>query len=191
MRDDERTHARERRGREERQEVRGGRDARERRGFEGWRRGRLSGGFGSVFDAWRSGSGIAAAGFGFGSAERPGPGGWTDEDWQPTRPARGRGAWAGDWEYASGQGQRRYGPIRGRGPKNYTRPDDRIYEDVCDRLTEDAAVDASDITVRVERGEVSLSGTVPTRDQKWRAEECAEQVAGVREVVNLLRTAGR
>lgn len=191
MRYDERTDSSERRGREDRPEVRDRRGAWERRGFEGWRRGRLSGGFGSVFDAWRSGSGVPAAGLGFGSAEQPGPGGWADEDWQPTRPARGRGAWAGDWEYAPHQGQRRYAPVRGRGPKNYTRPDERIYEDVCDRLTEDAVVDASDITVRVERGEVTLSGTVPSRDQKWRAEDCADQVAGVRDVVNLLRTAGR
>ena len=32
---------------------------------------------------------------------------------------------------------------RGRGPKDYTRSDDRIREEVCDRLTDDPRVDAS------------------------------------------------
>lgn len=79
----------------------------------------------------------------------------------------------------------------GRGPRNYRRSDERIHEDVCDRLTEDAFVDASEISVRVENGEVTLAGTVPSRDQKWRAEECAERVAGVHDVINQLRATGR
>lgn len=158
-------------------------------GREGWHRGRISGGYGSQFDAWRSGTGISS-GFGFGPEEAPG--GFQDDDWQVTRPARGGSTWAGDWEYSPEHGRsRRDRGYAGRGPRSYQRADDRIYEEVCERLTEDGIVDASEVTVSVENGAVTLSGTVPTRDQKWRAEECADDVGGVREVVNQLRAERR
>lgn len=76
---------------------------------------------------------------------------------------------------------------RGRGPKNYTRSDERIREDVCDRLSEDPMVDASEIDVSVENCEVTLTGTVKSRDERRRAEDCAERVMGVRHVQNNTR----
>lgn len=76
---------------------------------------------------------------------------------------------------------------RGRGPKNYTRSDERIREDVCDRLADDGLVDASDIDVEVKGSEVTLSGTVQDRAQRRRAEDCAELVSGVTHVQNNLR----
>jgi hypothetical protein len=48
-------------------------------------------------------------------------------------------------------------------------------------------VDASEITVQVENGHVTLIGTVAARDQKRRAEDCAERVSGVDDVTNNLR----
>jgi len=75
----------------------------------------------------------------------------------------------------------------GRGPKDYKRSNERIREDVSDRLAQDAFVDASDITVNVHDCEVTLSGTVGTRDQKHAAEDCVEAVSGVRDVHNELR----
>lgn len=79
----------------------------------------------------------------------------------------------------------------GRGPKSYTRSDTRIAEDVNERLTDDPAVDASDIEVQVHQGEVTLAGTVTDRRQKRAAEGCAEHVAGVAQVINRLRVARR
>lgn len=76
---------------------------------------------------------------------------------------------------------------RGRGPKSYTRSDARIEEDVNDRLTEDGAVDASDITVTVKDREVTLDGHVHSRHAKRQAEDCAESVSGVMHVQNNLR----
>ena len=76
---------------------------------------------------------------------------------------------------------------RGRGPKNYTRSDDRIREDVNDRLTDDPWVDATEIEVQVSTCEVTLTGTVNSREEKRRAEDLAEQVSGVRHVQNNLR----
>jgi osmotically-inducible protein OsmY len=76
---------------------------------------------------------------------------------------------------------------RGRGPKNYARSEDRIREDVCDRLTDDGMVDASSIEVSVSGTEVTLGGTVPSRQQRRRAEICAERVSGVSHVQNNMR----
>ena len=152
-----------------------------RLGREGWQRSRAQGGYGSQFGAWQSGAGLAPAGFGFGPDEDPSRGGFEDQDWQATRPARGRSAWAGDWSDEN---------YRGRGPKNYRRADDRVRDEVCDRLTDDWGVDATEISVQVQDGEVTLSGTVPSRGQKRRAEACVESVAGVRDVFNQLKVIG-
>lgn len=75
----------------------------------------------------------------------------------------------------------------GRGPKNYTRPDDRIRDEICDCMTDDAALDASEIEVEVIDGVVTLSGSVMSREQKRRAEDVAEGISGVKDVTNQLR----
>lgn len=75
----------------------------------------------------------------------------------------------------------------GRGPRGYQRTDDRIREDVCDRLTDDPRIDASDIEVHMKGGELTLSGSVRTREEKRLTEDLVERVTGVREVNNHLR----
>jgi osmotically-inducible protein OsmY len=92
-------------------------------------------------------------------------------------------SWFGDRDAR----HRREEDHRGRGPKNYARSDERIREDVNDRLTEDVWIDASEIEVTVEGGEVTLSGTVADRSIKRRAEDCADAVSGVKHVQNNLR----
>jgi osmotically-inducible protein OsmY len=73
---------------------------------------------------------------------------------------------------------------RGKGPKNYERPDERIREDVCEALTQNMWVDATDIEVEVKYGYVYLRGTVVDRNQKKAAESCTEEVSGVVDVIN-------
>jgi len=80
---------------------------------------------------------------------------------------------------------------QGRGPKNYVRSNERIRDDINDRLTDDHYVDASEIEVRVENGEVSLNGSIENRNQRHRAELIAEQVSGVTHVQNNLRVQAR
>jgi osmotically-inducible protein OsmY len=80
-----------------------------------------------------------------------------------------------------------YGDHRGRGPKSYQRSDDRIREDVNDRLTDDPRLDASEIEVVVGSREVTLSGMVRTRQDKRRAEDIVDSVSGVTHVQNNLR----
>ena len=79
----------------------------------------------------------------------------------------------------------------GLGPRDYRRADDRVYEDVCEALTHDADVDATEIEVKVSDGEVTLLGTVTTREQKRRAGYIADRMPGVRDVHNQLRIEDR
>ncbi|HXW60476.1 MAG TPA: BON domain-containing protein [Myxococcota bacterium] len=83
------------------------------------------------------------------------------------------------------------GPHAGKGPKNWHRRDERINEDVNERLFKDSWIDASDIQVHVEKGEVTLKGTVEDRASKRRAEDVAESVLGVSQVHNQLRVESR
>ncbi len=85
-----------------------------------------------------------------------------------------------------GQGGAASGPYTGVGPRDYVRPDDRILEDVYDRLTLDPVVDGSRITVEVHGGVVTLAGAVPDSFQRGRAESDVTSVRGVRDVENLL-----
>lgn len=76
---------------------------------------------------------------------------------------------------------------RGRGPKDYKRSDERISDDAHQQLTDDPWLDASNINVSVSGGEVTLSGTVDSREAKHRAERCVEDISGVTHVQNNLR----
>jgi hypothetical protein len=80
-----------------------------------------------------------------------------------------------------------YGQHRGKGPKGYSRTDERIKEDVNDRLTEDGHVDASEIEIDVRNGEVVLKGTVRTKQQKRRTEDIIDRILGVKNVENHLK----
>lgn len=79
----------------------------------------------------------------------------------------------------------------GRGPKNYSRSDERVKEDICDELSSDPECDAEDIEIEVKDGMVSLSGTVPSRKMKHRAEDIADAARGVKDVDNRIRVTGR
>jgi hypothetical protein len=79
------------------------------------------------------------------------------------------------------------GRYAGRGPRGYRRSDDRVREEVCDRLTVAGSVDATNIEVEVHNGEVRLMGSVVDRYQKRYAEDVALSVYGVEDVLNELR----
>jgi len=79
------------------------------------------------------------------------------------------------------------GEHRGKGPKDYHRSQERIMEDVCDRLCDDSYVDASGIEVKVNGSDVILTGTVDNKEAKRRAEDVVESVSGVTNVQNQLR----
>jgi len=86
-----------------------------------------------------------------------------------------------------GAGLERGSGMTGKGPKGYIGSDDRIKEDVCDCLTDDRHLDASAIEVQVKNGEVTLSGSVDSREAKRHAEDLAERASGVKNVQSTLR----
>jgi len=76
---------------------------------------------------------------------------------------------------------------RGRGPKGFKRSDDRIREAVSECLMDHHEIDASEISVEVQDGEVILSGTVDDRRTKRLAEHIVADLSGVHDVVNQIR----
>ncbi len=99
-------------------------------------------------------------------------------------------SWFGDEEAERrrlrDEGQRG-GNHRGRGPRGYRRADERIRDDINDRLTDHPYIDATDIEVGVNSGEVALTGAVENRQTKRLAEVIADSVSGVTNVENRLR----
>lgn len=126
----------------------------------------------------------------------------TDREWGPDRSNNaytagppGQGGW-GDFSDrhapVHGDRDRRQDPggarsHRGRGPLGYVRPDERIADDIIDRLTDAPDIDASEIMLMVEGGVATLTGNVPVRAMKHRAEDIAADATGVREVHNRIR----
>jgi hypothetical protein len=97
-----------------------------------------------------------------------------------------QGGWGQDDPSGQGTPDRR-GPHAGRGPKGYQRSDERIREDLCERLTQHGQLDAGDMEIKVHNREVTLTGTVQNRQAKRLAEDIAEAISGVSEVHNQLR----
>ncbi len=105
---------------------------------------------------------------------------------QPYERARVRHWNKVDWNREYNYGQEEAGPYAGVGPKDYQRPDERIYEEVCERLTWHGRIDARNIRVNVKDGEVTLDGTVRDRMTKRMTEHVVDQVYGVKDVHNQL-----
>lgn len=96
-----------------------------------------------------------------------------------------------NWRSEGPSGQRYpRGPHTGHGPAGYQRSEERIFEDVCDRLTAHGWVDASDVEVDVGNGVVTLRGQVSSRREKRLAEDSAASVRGVQDVQNRLTIRG-
>jgi hypothetical protein len=124
--------------------------------------GHYGGGFGTAPSSRASGAGTPGApGYG-------GQGAWSDEaDWTPEA----------EPEAIS---------YRGRGPKGYTRSDERLLEAICQRLTDDPRIDAGDIEVEVRQQAVTLRGNVDHRHTKYTVEDLVES-CGASDIDNQLR----
>lgn len=98
-----------------------------------------------------------------------------------------------DWRFgmgrASDSGRNTTWPHRpfiGKGPKGYNRTDERIREEICERLS-NGQIDASEIEVIVHDGAVILTGLIPDRQSKRLAEELADCSAGIKDIENRLQ----
>lgn len=75
----------------------------------------------------------------------------------------------------------------GIGPKGYKRTDERIEEEVCEVLARDRYIDASQLTVSVDNGVVTLSGTVSDREDRFAAEMLVDTIMGVDDIKNNIK----
>jgi len=139
-------------------------------------------------------------------------GGYGSPQWRPEESSRGRQGYGRQYESQSfeqpfppgfqddfGSSQRStrsgsgregysaYGSHRGKGPKGYTRSDDRLKEVICEKLSDDPMIDASEISVEVTSQVVKLTGTVDDRATKYEVEELIERCGGVKDIDNQLR----
>lgn len=120
---------------------------------------------------------------------------WDD----PLRATAGSGEGAGAREYSArwstesadyGLGQRGSSVLHRqvRGPKNYQRSDERVREDICERLMACAGdIELSDVSVDVKDKHVTLEGSVPERWMKHAIEDLADDCLGVQDVDNRIR----
>ncbi len=79
------------------------------------------------------------------------------------------------------------GPHSGKGPKGYLRTDDKLKDDINERLYHDSHIDASDIEVQVLNGEATLTGTVENKMVKRRIEDIIESIPGITDVENRIK----
>jgi hypothetical protein len=135
--------------------------------------------FGTGFPG-RGGPGFTGGYYGFGS-------GSLEPDWRAGRrqPLGGDEGHQGDsrrepdWRRT----ERHYPP----GPKGYQRSDERLREDISERLMEARYIDSSDVTVEVAGAKVVLDGTVPERRMKHAIEDLVDACPGVQDIDNRIR----
>lgn len=119
-------------------------------------------------------------------------GNYMGDDWRRGNRRRGR-------DYGrEGQFSRDYGPrgnyegeydrgYEGHGPKGWQRADDRIEEEVNEKLARHYDIDPRNVEVSVNNGEVTLEGTVESRWMKRHMEDVVYSVFGVQDVQNRVR----
>ena len=115
----------------------------------------------------------------YGSASPYSTGG---QSWEAGRYGSTRGSFSGQRGELNQRGQR-----YGRGPKGWRRSDERVRDDISERLADHPDIDASEIEVIVVEGVVTLNGAVDDRESKRLAEDIAESVSGVRDVQDQVR----
>ncbi len=74
-----------------------------------------------------------------------------------------------------------------KGPKGYVRSDERLRDDICERLSDEPWIDLSEVDVHVDEGRVRLEGEVPDRFSKFAIEDIADGAWGVKDVDNRLK----
>ncbi len=131
-------------------------------------------------------SGEGGSGFG---------GGYGEDRWRrsPSGAGQFRAAESGRYPGTYGEshaGEPRQGLLQRmfhRGPKGYQRSDERLREDISERLMQADDVDPSEVTVVVASGKVTLEGTVPDRYMKHYIEDLVDMCPGVQDIDNRVR----
>ncbi|MFL5494526.1 MAG: BON domain-containing protein [Gemmatimonadales bacterium] len=125
--------------------------------------------------------------------DAPSYGDWQRHSSGTTSGARGQEGLSFPGEHTWGEAQDAAEREEGQGapqgssaPRARRRPNDTLAREIHEILTQDPELDATEIQVEVERGAVTLTGVVASREAKLLAEELVESITGVREVHNAL-----
>ena len=118
---------------------------------------------------------------------------WSDSDfqWPQGHPYEAdTGQFAGMAEgVGAGPAREAHLPSRRRMARAYRRTDERVRDDICERLFHSSAVDTADVSVEVRDGVVIFEGTVPHRGMRYALEDIAAQCMGVVDIENRVRVA--
>jgi osmotically-inducible protein OsmY len=79
------------------------------------------------------------------------------------------------------------GSVKGRISEGANVSDERLREDICDRLMQMGPVDCTEIDVSVNNGVVQLEGTLPNEDFKQRVLDVVSTVAGTDQIESRLQ----
>lgn len=143
--------------------------------------------YGTGAAGW-GGPGFTGGGYGWGDGSRPQhlplEGDYSDESTFSSEDQAPRDYRAGGSGVS--RARRRYPP----GPKGYQRSDERMKEDISERLFTAYHIDSSEVSVDVRGGRVALEGTVPSRHMKHAIEDMVDSCPGVMEIDNRIRVAG-
>jgi osmotically-inducible protein OsmY len=90
-------------------------------------------------------------------------------------------------QYGLGQYGLGRGRFTGRGPRGYKRSNERLTEEINEKLTQHPDINAEEIEIKVQNGEVTLTGVVDDRQTKRMVEDIVEEISGVNELHNQLR----
>jgi hypothetical protein len=154
------------------------------------------GGYGQGFDgSWGQGYGgsVAPSDYREGFGGEAYGGGMQASDYERSFGGRGDAFGGDDRNWIDQRAdERSAGAHRGRGPRGWSRSDERIREEVCERLLQDRLLDARGVEVSVQDGVVTLSGEAPGASDAAHAEMLARQAPGVTDVrVELRHAPGR
>ncbi|MEX2217937.1 MAG: BON domain-containing protein [Phycisphaerales bacterium] len=145
-----------------------------------------SGGYGS------GGYGSPAGGYG-GQGYQPQQQGYGPQAYQGQQFGQGQFGRPGPQQGSAG-GPRSAGAMpakredrRRKGPRNYQRSDERLRDEVYDRLIQQTDIDVSEIECTITGGVVSLEGTVESRWERHQIEDLVDTVWGTRDIRNNLR----
>jgi hypothetical protein len=130
------------------------------------------GGFGAAQEDFGQGRGSGQGGYGGG-----GQGGY------------GMYGTGGSVDYGSQWGAHSTSQRARRGPKGYKRSDERLKEDISERLMNSVHIDPAEVSVEVQNGKVTLEGTVPERRMKHQIEDLVDNCLGVQDIDNRVRVA--
>lgn len=98
-----------------------------------------------------------------------------------TSTGQGGQSW-GNWGQSGAMGR-----SQRRGPKGYQRSDERLKEEICERLMTRWDIDSSEVSVEVASGKVTLEGTVPDRRMRHEIEDLIDSCHGVQDIENHVR----